>query len=369
MKKQILLLSVGLICLSGCSSKFYLKDIPEYGIFFDVSPYEIHDTKNISEEGYFKMHGRYYFDEDKQVKFINFSNSGFEVTFTGTTLEGCFYTTRADDAQNRPYLAVCIDNDYDPDHATPISLTAGKYSSVTRKEGNYFVHEHVVLAHNLENKEHTIRVYKKSECLVSKVGVKSLSTDGAFLPIKAKELGLKLEFYGDSVTCGYAVESPDYYEKFCTRTENSLMTYANYAANKLNADVSLISAGGYPMYKSKYSSGCNPENIPDMFSLADAEYNTQTRHIWNNSSYVPDAVIIALGANDGSMLQDMKNEQEVQDFIAHYKESYKNFINKIHSTYPDALIVVSDEIINVDPMTFQFSRLVKTVCQLENQLK
>ena len=353
MKKISLLFITTIFALGGCGesaspSEFYDKDIPEYGHYFNVAPYEIRDTKNISESSYFKFHGRHYYDASLKAEFMNFSNSGFEVTFVGTTLEGYFYTTRADNLANRPYLAVSIDNDYDPEHAIPISLTADQYSNSERKEGNYFVHEHVVLAHNLENKEHTVRIYKKSECLVSKVAVKSLSTDGEFVTVKPKELNLKMEFYGDSVTCGYAVESLDYYERFNTRTENSVMSYANYCANELNADVSLISCGGYPMYKSKYSEGCNPNTIPDMVSLADVEYATNTRHEWNNASYIPDFVVIALGANDGSVLRELTNEVAQQQFLKNYKDAYKNFINKLLTLYPSTTIVISDEILYID---------------------
>ena len=350
MKKIGLLLAVSTLCLGGCvtNSEFYSKDDPEYGHYFDVATYEVKDTKQITDSQFFKFHGRYYYDSNLKAEFINFSNSGFEVTFVGTTLEGYFYSTRADEFESRPYLSVCIDNDYDPDHSFPISLTADKYSNSERRDGKYFVHEHVVLAHGLEYGEHTIRVYKKSECLVSKVAVKSLSTDGEFKTVKAKEFDLKMEFYGDSVTCGYAVESPDFYEKFNTRTENSLMSYANYSANELNADVSLISCGGYPMYKSKYSDGCSPNTIPEMVSLADVEYQTYTKHTWDNSSYIPDVVVVALGANDGSILNELKNESSQKKFLKNYKDAYKNFINKLFELYPNTLVVVSDEILPID---------------------
>ena len=350
-KKTLLFILPALFATVSCNagSKFYSKDIPEYGHFFDVEPYEVKDTKNIGESSYFKFHGRHYFDNSLQAEFLSFSNSGFEVTFVGTTLEGYFFTTKADDIEKRPYLSVTIDNDYNPDHSFPISLTADKYSNSQRREGAYFVHEHVVLAHGLEYGKHTIRVYKKSECLMSKVAIKSLSCDGEFVTVEPKEMKMKMEFYGDSVTCGYAVESPDFYENFSTRTENSLMSYANYAANELSADVSLISCGGYPMYKSRYSEGCNPSTIPEMVSLADVEYNTTNRHIWDNASYVPDVVVIALGANDGSVLSGLNNESSQKQFLKNYKSTYISFIEKLFTLYPKTLIVISDEILWIDP--------------------
>lgn len=341
-------LSIFPLISCGDSNPFYSKVDYEFGIETNISPFEVRDTKFINNEEYFKMHGRFYYDESRNVKFFNFSSSGFEVTFRGTTLEACLYTTNANNDTNRPYLAVCVDHDYDPEHATPIQLTSGVHSNSERYENGYFIHEHVVLAHDLENTTHTIRVYKRSECLISKVGVKSVSTDGEILPVEAKSLDLKMEFYGDSVTCGYAIESDNYYERFCSRTENSTKTYANYCANILNSDVSHISCGGYPMYKSLYSEGCSPDSIPEMVSLADVEYQTINRHTWDNSQYIPDVVVIALGANDGSKLIGKWGDSDyVNSFVTEYKKTYKEFINKLFTLYPDALIVVSDEILPI----------------------
>ena len=177
--------------------------------------------------------------------------------------------------------------------------------------------------------------------------MKSLATDGEILPVEAKPLGLKIEVYGDSVTCGYAVESDDFYENFTTRTENGMKTYANYAANVLNADLSSVSAGGYPLYKSIYCEYNHPDNIPDMLSMAEFEYQTSFDHPWDNSLYVPDVAIIALGANDGSMLgRYAAGSKEYDDFLATFEQKYYDFIDRLYEKYPDTLIVISDEILD-----------------------
>ena len=75
-----------------------------------------------------------------------------------------------------------------------------------------------------------------------------------------------------------------------------MKTYANYCANLLNADLSCVSAGGYPLYKSIYSEYNHPSDVPSMLSMAEFEYQTSFDHPWDNSLFVPDAVIIALGA-------------------------------------------------------------------------
>lgn len=351
MKKAMLLclvLCLPTVLLSSCGdSRFYETSNETFGIELNPPTYSINDTKNSLDEAYFAYHGRYY--KDKEALWMSFSNAGFEVTFYGKVLEGSFYATAADSDLNRPYLAVAIDNDLNPDDMKAVRLTSsGTYSNATTTKNGYTLHPHVILASFENEGKHTIRVYKRSECQNSQVGVISLSTDGTILPVEKKSLDLKIEVFGDSVTCGYAVESDDYYEKFSTRTENSTKSYANYAANYLNADVSLVSAGGYGLYKSAYTENLKPDNVAEMFSLADFTYDTNdsNRHSWDNSKYVPDVVVVALGANDASKLATYsKGSDDYNSFLSIYKEKYVDFLSLIKTTYPDCVIISSSEII------------------------
>ena len=351
-RKRIFPLFLTLFMATGCGSSngnksFYDKVDREFGVVSNVAPYTVKDTKTINDTEYFKWHGRHYKDNGLNAEFFSWSNAGFEVTFVGTTLEAHLYTTNADRDKDRPYIAVSIDNDYDPSHATPIQLTSLDHSNAEGRTGGYFSHPHVVLAHGLENKEHTVRIYKRSEINNSKVAIKSISTDGTLLPVKAKQLDLKMEFYGDSVTCGYAVESPDFYENFSTRCENSMKSFANFAANYLNADASLISCGGYPIYKSEYAKG-EPDNIPAMFSRADNDWNVTKPIAWDNNLYIPDVVVIALGANDGSYLAKFKKDTTAYNMALNkYKSKYIEFLDTIFQAYPSTQVVVSDEVIPI----------------------
>ena len=353
MKKtySVVAVALGALLLVGCNAQdgFYDKVVEDFGVPTGVSAYTVKDSIAALDTTTLKYHGRYFEDTASSCVWISFTNSGFEITFEGTTLEGDFLATHADDVKNKPFVAVAIDNDYDPERAEPIQFSSnGKYANGKAIGGGISEHKHVVLAHDLPYGVHTVRVYKRSECQCSRLAVRSLATDGKILPVQAKELGLKLEFYGDSVTCGYGVESPDFYENFNTRTENGLKTYANYAANLLNADISCVSAGGYPLYQSIYSENNNPSDIPSFLHMAEFEYQTSFDHSWDNSKYVPDAVIIALGANDGSKLRQYEaGSKEYNDFLTNFRATYYSFIDSIFQTHPDTLVVISDEVLDI----------------------
>jgi lysophospholipase L1-like esterase len=337
---------------AGQSSLFYDKVIEDFGVLKNVEAYTVNDSVSAFNESAIRYHGRYYRDEGNQAVWISFTNAGFEVTFQGTTLEGDFLATNADDIKNKPYVAVTVDGDYDPDHATAVGFTdGGTYNNATGTQNGFTKHEHVVLAHGLDYGWHTVRIYKRSECLNSRLALLQLATDGEISEkVQAKELSLKMEVYGDSVTCGYAVESDDRYENFTTRTENGMKTYANYAANLLNSDISSVSAGGYPLYRSRWSENNTPSTVPDFFSRAEIAYQTNFDHAWDNSKYIPDVVVIALGANDISILNQLEeNGKEYNDFLENFEKSYYAFFDRIYEAYPNTLIVVSEEILDLHP--------------------
>ncbi len=66
---------------------------------------------------------------------------------------------------------------------------------------------------------HTVRLVKLSECTQSLMAVRGIITDGTVAPLP--EAGRRIEFIGDSITCGYGVEESDPEKGFTTATENA----------------------------------------------------------------------------------------------------------------------------------------------------
>ena len=107
----------------------YDKIVEDFGVTTGVAPYSVKDTVSAFDKTALKYHGRYYEDAALSCVWISMTNSGFEITFEGSVLEGDFLATHADDVINKPYVAAAIDNDYDPEHAEAIHFTStGKYA-------------------------------------------------------------------------------------------------------------------------------------------------------------------------------------------------------------------------------------------------
>src|SRR5690606_15648285 len=91
----------------------------------------------------------------------------------------------------------------------------------------------------------TIRLVKYSESAFGKVGIKSISVDAASNPIRpTQNKNIRLEFIGDSITCGYGIEGRLDVDSFNTVQENPWKAYAARTARALDADYNLVSWSG-----------------------------------------------------------------------------------------------------------------------------
>ena len=90
-----------------------------------------------------------------------------------------------------------------------------------------------------------ISALKLSEAKHSSFALKQICTYGTSKAEPTDEKNLKIEFIGDSITCGYGIDEPDYYAGFSTHTENFMKTYAYLTAKELDADFSAVAFSGY----------------------------------------------------------------------------------------------------------------------------
>lgn len=139
---------------------------------------------------------------------------------------------------------------------------------------------------------HNIRLYKLSEYAQGGLSLTDISFDGTFCE-KPKMTGLKFEFYGDSLTCGYGNlsvdrSSPDHR----TNLQNGLLTYCALISRKYGAQMAVVAASGYGL---TISCDGNRNNIYKSF----VEYlSPERKYAWNFDNYAADVVFVNLGTND-----------------------------------------------------------------------
>lgn len=193
---------------------------------------------------------------------------------------------------------------------------------------------------------HQIQIIKLSEAPMSVVSILYFITDeeAALLPTPEKKR--KLEFIGDSITCGYGVDDDNPEHPFSTATEDVTKAYAYQTAQLLDADYSMVSYSGYGIY-SGYTEGerNTSELVPPFytkygFSRGTINKQSITMADWDFDSYQPDVVVLNLGTNDDSFCQDFPERQE------EFSRLYAQFLQTIRNYNPDAYILCTYGMMN-----------------------
>jgi hypothetical protein len=172
-----------------------------------------------------------------------------------------------------------------------------------------------------EEEEHTLLLCKNTESNLGPVEFQGVRCKKV-VPLPEKKLR-KLEFIGNSITCG---TGSDLSSIPCGSGEwadqhNAYMSYGPLVARRLKAQWHLSSYSGIGLIKSCCGIGFT---MPDVFDKLNLKPSAPA---WDFSRYIPDAVTICLGQNDG-----------IQD-SATFCSAYVRFIEKIRGYYPKAHIV------------------------------
>jgi lysophospholipase L1-like esterase len=166
-----------------------------------------------------------------------------------------------------------------------------------------------------------------------------VETDGVFETPEAASRPYKLEFIGDSITCGFGVETDGRGDVFDTALENSLLSYAMVAADLLGADCQFLCVSGIPLCRS-----ANPDfklmlpggiDVPQM-AMEDYYAYTDLHHqrasgvseyeLWDYARFVPDAIVINLGTNDAFRCKVSGNDPAEQ---SHFSDRYLAFLHTL----------------------------------------
>ena len=202
--------------------------------------------------------------------------SGFEVRFYGTKLSAKIISA----GNKTPQICVAVDGQ-------KIASAAVIDLSKTKAERDY------ILAENLDEGIHVVRVYKITEAFTSSMGVKKIASDG-YLINTPKTNKLKIEVYGDSITTGHnnlretAAEAADTADK----VQNGCLTYAFLTAQNLKAEISVHARVGIGVYSAWGYSFVLKNNWKKTYlSENDFLYNGINPE-WDFRKYVPDVVVI-----------------------------------------------------------------------------
>jgi carbohydrate esterase-like protein/GDSL-like lipase/acylhydrolase family protein len=194
------------------------------------------------------------------------------------------------------------------------------------------------LAAGLPAARHSLELFKRTEWDKGKTWLFQFLLDKNTIALEAPPLQKRrMEFFGNSITCGYAVEDSTGQDRGTAPYENGYISYAAITARHFDAAFHSTSKSGIGILVSWF-----PLIMPEMFDRLDA---TDPKSKWDFSKYTPDIVVINLLQNDSWLFELPDNPQFKARFgtTAPTPDSivraYRNFVKNIRQKYPKAWII------------------------------
>ena len=188
----------------------------------------------------------------------------------------------------------------------------------------------VTLATALPDGIHTVRLMYIIEGLDLKPEFRGFILDeGRQLVAPPALPSRKIEFIGNSITCGYGNESINKFDHYDYATENHYYSYASITARNLQAQHWTVARSGIGVYRNYDGPKTgSPDCMPQQYEYT--QFNNKSER-WDFSRFTPDLVCINLGTNDLSTPNyDIKL----------FTEAYKKFLATVRGHYPNAKIVL-----------------------------
>ena len=235
-----------------------------------------------------------------------YSGSGFTFQFEGTAAYATLSAPSMGEAY-QPYVRVLVDGKETADFAVS-----------DKKE--------YVLAEGLSNGRHTVEVIKRTECFCAVTAHTLRLPDGARLSERLADSVRKIEFIGDSITCGYGNIAPSGETAFKTQYEDQTSTFSYLLGKRFGADIRLVAQSGNGISRNNGGGTANliPALYPRVAGAGSAAYDF--------SSWQADVVCINLGTND-----EASGKATKEDFIA----KSVGFLKTVRQAYPNAVILWS----------------------------
>lgn len=282
-----------------------------------------------AEEGFFRTGGRNLIVDG--IRYLNYSGSFIEFIFTGTRVTARLKSVGFADCETlQAWAAVFVDGAEEP---------ARRFRLAPDTTEDYLLYEAET------PRTITLRLVRMSEAAFAKMGIVSLevSCEENGAPQPTKPLARRIEFVGDSITCGYGNEGVLDVDCFKTSQENPMKAYAVRTAAALQAEYQLVSWSGIGVISGWVEETVNEPSdgwlMPFIYPYTDAGWSNELGipqaewEQWDSSRFVPDAVVVNLGTNDCSYTRGIAERVEA------FGNAYYTFLKTIRTRNPQAYIV------------------------------
>lgn len=246
-----------------------------------------------------------------------FPGVSIKARFEGTSIEAVLTENGSGSATTTNYFNVIID---------------GGESSVLKLSRSQTIYP---LASGLAEGTHTVELFKRTESNVGTVVFRGFRLDAGKKLLAPDPLPVRrIEFIGNSITCGYGNEvsttTPDKFH-FTSANENNYKAWGAVAARSLNAQYSCVAYSGRGLMQN--NTGTKTGTLPQIYDQIIADDASTS---WDHYNYTPDVIVINLGTND--FYAETTSATYAVD-SATFVQAYISFVTKLRSYYPNASFV------------------------------
>ncbi|MFY0624931.1 MAG: hypothetical protein JXR07_01470 [Reichenbachiella sp.] len=195
------------------------------------------------------------------------------------------------------------------------------------------------LVTGLSKGKHTIELYRRTDLGEGKTSFYGFSVEGKNAKVLPKSVEKKrsIEFYGDSISTGYAVDDQSGNDSGESQFANNYLAYSSITARYFDADFRCICKAGIGIMISWF-----PYIMPDVYDNMNPLDSTSQ---WDFSSHHPDIVVVNLFQNDSWLVNRPEREEFKKNFgdtpptDSFIVKAYQSFLSDIRQKYPDAHII------------------------------
>lgn len=246
---------------------------------------------------------------------LSWAGNSATINFNGTGVKALLKDERGDN-----YMKVIVDGNVLPD----IKLDSARHL--------------YTLVDKLPQGRHNLQLYKRGEWAFGKIWLYQfeLADNGTIADAPATQKH-KIEFFGNSITCGYADLDTAGKDRGSSPFEDNYISYAAITARHFNAEYSCIAKSGIGVLVSWF-----PLIMPEMYDRLDA---TDPNSKWDFTKYTPDVVVINLFQNDSWIVKLPDNPEFKHRFgttpptPGQIISAYYNMVKNIRGKYPKAQII------------------------------
>jgi len=198
------------------------------------------------------------------------------------------------------------------------------------------IKQYYELASNLTKGKHTVEIFKRSELGTTNFYGFKINEEGKLLP-KSVPKKRNIEFYGNSITAGYAIDDISGRDLHDSIYTNNYKSYGAITARHYDAKYHCVCKSGIGVMVS-----WDPLIMPEIY---DKLSPTDISNDWDFNLYKPNIVVVNLFQND-SWLVNLPDHIEFKNRFVNNApneeyiiNAYQEFLTDLRTHYPKASII------------------------------